>query len=297
VLAALVVNADDLGVSRGATLGIVRAHREGIVTSASLCVTTPFYRHALDTCVRECPDVGIGLHVTLKLGSPASDPARVPLLIDAGGRFRWRFGTLLFAAGIQRRADLLEQIAAEVEAQFARLEQEGIRADHVDSERHVHLIPGIFECVADAARRHGVHFIRAGRDRGLRHFRARDVPALLASGGFAKSVLLSRFAARGRAGLDADLTSSDHVMSYLYTGRIDVVLAAVLTRAEAGITEVMVHPGVPDANGDLDLGGREMERYLLSRDRWLELDACIAARGQPTAWCLTNYRKLATPGG
>ena len=289
MLAALVVNADDLGVSRGATLGIVRAHREGIVTSASLCVTTPFYHHAVDTCVRECPDVGVGLHVTLTLGSPASDPARVPLLIDARGRFRWRFGTLLLAAGIQRRADLLEQ--------FARLEQEGIRADHVDSERHVHLIPGIFECVADAARRHGAHFIRAGRDRGLRHFKSRDVPALLGSGGFAKSVLLSRFAARGRAGLDADLTSSDHVVSYLYTGRIDIVLAAVLASAEAGITEVMVHPGVPDANGDLGLGGREMERYLLSGDRRLELDACIAARGQPTAWCLTNYRNLATPGG
>ena len=57
---ALVVNADDLGVSRGATLGILRAHREGIVTSASLAVTTPFYEHALEHCARTSPELGIG---------------------------------------------------------------------------------------------------------------------------------------------------------------------------------------------------------------------------------------------
>jgi predicted glycoside hydrolase/deacetylase ChbG (UPF0249 family) len=293
VSGALVVNADDLGVSNSATLGILRAHREGIVTSASLCVTTPFYRHAIETCVRECPDLGIGLHVTLTLGSPASDPARVPLLVDARGRFRWRFVSLLVAAGVRRRRDLLDQIRLEVEAQFARLAQDGIRADHVDSERHVHLIPGVFECVADAARRHGVRFIRAGRDRGFAHFKARDVPALIASGGFAKSALLSRLAARGRTRLDTHLTCADYVMSYLYTGRIDTVLPDVLRRARPGVTEVMVHPGVPEANGVLDFGNREVERYLMSSDRRLELDVCTAARGKPTEWRLTNYRLLA----
>ena len=55
LMSLLVVNADDLGVSRGAKLGIVRAHREGIVTSASLAVTTPFYEHAVESCVRDLP--------------------------------------------------------------------------------------------------------------------------------------------------------------------------------------------------------------------------------------------------
>lgn len=293
---ALVVNADDLGVSKGATLGVLRAHREGIVTSASLCVTTPFYRHAIETCLRECPDLGVGLHVTLTLGSPASDPARIPLLVDARGRFRWRFRSLLLAAGVQRRSHLLEQIRLEVDAQFARMEQDGIRADHVDGERHVHLIPGVFEFVADAARRRRIRFIRAGRDGGVAYFRARDMPALMASGGFVKSLLLSQLAARGRTRLGTHLTCADFVMSYLYTGRIDAVLPDVLQRARPGVTEVMVHPGVPEANGRLDLGNPEVERYLMSSDRRLELDACIAARSQATAWRLTNYRQLAAGG-
>ena len=43
-----VINADDLGVSRGATLGIIRAHLDGVVTSASLAPTGADYRHAVE---------------------------------------------------------------------------------------------------------------------------------------------------------------------------------------------------------------------------------------------------------
>src|SRR5205814_6884021 len=97
---ALVVNADDLGVSKGATLGIIKAHREGIVTSASLAVTTPFYEHAVESCVKTCPDLGIGLHFTLTSGKPLSPPEDVPLLINKKGFFRWRFSPLFAAASV-----------------------------------------------------------------------------------------------------------------------------------------------------------------------------------------------------
>ena len=81
----IVVNADDLGVSRGTTLGIIKAHREGIVTSASLAVTTDAYEHAVTQCVRQCPELGIGLHFTLTSGRPARPS---PLLVDRDGFFR-----------------------------------------------------------------------------------------------------------------------------------------------------------------------------------------------------------------
>src|SRR6266849_5204146 len=113
---ALVVNADDLGVSRGATLGIIKAHREGIVTSASLAVTTPFYKDAVDSCVRENRELGIGLHFTLTSGKPVSDAERVPLLTGKNGFFRWRFMSLWRAVAVQKRKDLLDQIGIELQA-------------------------------------------------------------------------------------------------------------------------------------------------------------------------------------
>lgn len=291
--ASLVVNADDLGVSEGATLGVLRGHREGVITSASLCVTTPCYRHALETCVHACPGLGVGLHVTLTLGSSVAGAAHVPTLVDAHGRFRWRFLSLLRAAGLARDRRLLDEIRAEVDAQFARASDDGVVLDHVDSERHVHLIPGIFEIVADAARRHGIGFIRTGRDLGASFVRATDVAALVLGGGALKWGLLSQLAGRGRALLGTGLASADGVISYLYTGRVHDVLAEVLRRPIPGITEVMVHPGVPDAAPIPRLGNLGVERYLASEDRRRELDACIAAKRIATEWQLTTYRALA----
>jgi predicted glycoside hydrolase/deacetylase ChbG (UPF0249 family) len=294
---ALVVNADDLGVSKGATLGIVKAHREGIVTSASLAVTTPFYEHAVDSCVRTCPELGIGLHFTLTSGKPASDPRQVPLLVDENGFFRWRFLSLLLAVSVQKRKDLLEEVEIELEAQLRRLIAHGIKADHIDGERHVHLIPGIFEKVVSAARLHDVPFVRAGTDVGVRCVRSAHVPALVMRGGFAKSWLLSSLSAQDRARGVTGVFSADRVASYLYTGRIDLIIKCLLARPpQEGVTEIMVHPGVPEQSRGIDLGNKELERYLVSEDRQRELNACIEARGLIRRSELTTFGRLAASG-
>ena len=211
----VVVNADDLGVSRGATLGVVRAHREGVVTSASLAPTGPDYRHAVETCQRDCPELGIGLHFTLSAGSPVSPPAKVPLLVDRRGYFRWTFVSLLGAVGWKRSADLLQQIEVELEAQLERLRADGIRPDHIDSERHVHLIPGIFETVVRAAERHGIPFVRAGNDTSLHLVRLKHLGPVVVHGGFIKFSLLQGLTRRGRRHVQ-ELGSCDNFASYLF---------------------------------------------------------------------------------
>lgn len=290
----LVVNADDLGVTPGATRGIVEAHRRGCVTSASLVVTTPHYRHALDTCVRTCPVLGIGLHFALTLGTPASPSERVPLLIDKTGRFRWRFTSLLRAMTGVRPAHLAEQIGIELEAQLARLRADGIRPDHIDGERHVHLIPGIFELVTAAAARHKVPFVRAGVDADVGFPRLQHLPTLLMSGAFVKSWLLSRLALRARASLPSGVRSADCVASYRYSGRMDLVLDSVLSRpADSRIIEIMVHPGFPDESRAVDAGDPQMNRYLASEGRRRELDACVAAGSLSQRQQVTTFAKLA----
>jgi predicted glycoside hydrolase/deacetylase ChbG (UPF0249 family) len=288
----LVVNADDLGVSEGANAGILRAHREGIVTSASLAVTTPHYEHALHTCVRACPELGVGLHFTLTSGTSVSKPSDVPTLVGADGMFRLRFTNLLATAA--REPQLLREIELELEAQLARLADDGIAPDHIDGERHVHLIPGIFEIVVAAAQRHGIRFVRVGSDLGARYFRFAQTLPVMRSGGFIKAGLLTSLSNRAREKMPARVSSPDHVASYVHTGRIDLVLPELLRGAViTGITEVMVHPGIPEANRHLALGNRELEAYLMSEDRRAEMNACIKLRGATGAWELTNYRTLA----
>lgn len=293
----LVVNADDLGVSKGATLGIIKAHREGIVTSASLAATTPFYGHAVESCVRTCPDLAVGLHFTLTSGKPVSNPADVPLLINEEGFFRWRFTSLLTAVAIRKREDLIHQIGLELEAQIQKLFGDGITPDHIDGERHVHLIPGIFDKVVAAARRHRIRFVRAGSDVGAGSFPITRVPSLALRGGLAKSWLLSAFSRGAQHQLGRDVLSAQHVASYFGSGQMQLAKRPLLQRPPAaGITEVMVHPGLPEESAGIAVGNSELERYLVSDDRRRELEFCIAAKSWVDASRLTNFTRLASAG-
>src|SRR5688572_8280893 len=60
----LIVNADDFGRSRGVNLGVIKAHQQGILTSASLMVRWPAATEAARQG-RENPDLSLGLHVDL----------------------------------------------------------------------------------------------------------------------------------------------------------------------------------------------------------------------------------------
>lgn len=311
---AIVVNADDLGVSKGANLGILRAHRDGIVTSASMVTAPPFYEHALETCVKACPNLGIGLHFTLTSGRPVSPSSQIPLLIGDNGFFRWRFSPLLRATFLRRPRSLLDQIEIELEAQLQRLISDGIRPDHINSERHVHLIPAIFERVVAAARRHDIPFVRMGRDIGRDHLKLRYAPEFFYSGGFVKSPFLACLVAVNRrrlasstsrsescaagSGARSDILYAEHVASYLYTGRLDLLLAPLLKAPPPdGVLEIMAHPGVPEESRNLDLGNSEMERYLASEDRRREMKACIAARSLVGDAKLTTFGQLARERG
>jgi predicted glycoside hydrolase/deacetylase ChbG (UPF0249 family) len=289
----LIVNADDLGVSKGATLGIMKAHRDGIVTSASLAVTTPFYDHAVQSCVRTCPDLGVGLHFTLTSGNPVSSSTDVPLLRDERGFLRWRFTSLLRAAGIQKRADLIHQIDIELEAQLQKLLGDGIQPDHIDGERHVHLIPGIFEKVVAAARRHGIKFVRAGFDAPKRSFSVADLARPEVLGDSAKSSLLSLLSKRARRHIDDNVVNPEYVASYFASRRAQVMIRSVLQRPPSGVTEIMVHPAIPAESAGIDIGNRELERYLLSEDGQREVDFCVAARAWVDQSRLTNFTRLA----
>ena len=293
---ALVVNADDFGVSRGATLGIVRAHQEGVVTSTSLTTTTEDYAHAR-RCLDECPELGVGLHFTLTAGRPVSPPREVPLLIDQRGFLRWRFGSLFRALWRRQPPALLEQIAIELEAQLDRLSADGVEIDHIDSERHVHLIPDLFELVAAAAVRREIPFIRMGADVGRRLLRAEHLPTVLADAGFIKLWLLSGLTRRNRPHA-AGVGRTAGFASYLYSGRLDLVITdLVQTPPGGGITEVMVHPGIPEESHDIVLGNPGLERYLRADDRRKELEACIRARDLTSPETLTSFRALARSEG
>jgi predicted glycoside hydrolase/deacetylase ChbG (UPF0249 family) len=141
----LVVNADDFGLTRGVSAGILAAHRHGIVTSATVLVTAAVDRRQL----AEARDtgLGLGLHVNLTLGVPLT---RARSLVDAGGRF------VRDPQRAAARADAREA-RAEVEAQVAQFERlVGRPPTHLDSHHHVALYSPVREVVLEVAQALGV---------------------------------------------------------------------------------------------------------------------------------------------
>ena len=61
----LIVNADDFGRSRSINEAVIRAHREGILTTASLMVNEPACAEAV-ALAKENPRLGVGLHLDRK---------------------------------------------------------------------------------------------------------------------------------------------------------------------------------------------------------------------------------------
>jgi len=75
----LIVNADDFGLSPGISRGIAKAHRDGIVTSTSLLVDTPFSADAA-MLGAQLPRLAVGLHADLSAPLADSDGERAGAL-------------------------------------------------------------------------------------------------------------------------------------------------------------------------------------------------------------------------
>ena len=82
----LIVNADDFGRSSSINQAVVRAHRDGILTTASLMVNEPAFAEAV-ALAKENPRLGVGLHLTLLCGHATLSAEKIPGLVNAQNQF------------------------------------------------------------------------------------------------------------------------------------------------------------------------------------------------------------------
>lgn len=163
----LIVNADDLGRTAGVDRGIVKAHRSGIVTSASLMVNHAEASEA-PALARENPDLGVGLHVAFTGGPPTLPPEQVPSLVDASGRLP------ASAAGLAAAEP--RHLLAEARAQLRRFrELMGREPTHLDSHHHAHRLPAVLEALVTLAWDAGLPVRSVSRDMRQR-FRREGIP-------------------------------------------------------------------------------------------------------------------------
>ena len=157
----LIVNADDFGRSHSINQAVIRAHREGILTTASLMVNEPGLEEAV-ALAKQNPKLGVGLHLTLLCGHAALPPEKIPGLVNPSGEFSNNPVSAGFRYFFNR--SLREQLRAEIHAQFARFHATGLPLDHVDGHLHLHLHPVVFGILMADTEKLGIQRMRFTRD-------------------------------------------------------------------------------------------------------------------------------------
>jgi chitin disaccharide deacetylase len=243
----LIVNADDLGWTAGVNRGIAEAHRNGIVTSASLLANGEAFAEAVELA-RDARGLGMGVHLNLNDGPPVAPRESVPSLVNDSGELEGGPDGLLLK--IATRVLSLREVELEWNAQIAKVRDAGIEPTHLDGHKHVHMLPGLFEIALRLAKRHGIGAIRVSHETsGLR--------AALSTGQLRAGVVLKQgVQARGLKLLARDarqqaertgVSTADYFCGIAQTGELTREGVARLLRSlPEGTTELMCHPGYAD---------------------------------------------------
>ncbi|MEP7131637.1 MAG: ChbG/HpnK family deacetylase [Acidobacteriota bacterium] len=225
----LIVNADDYGLTRGVSRGILRAHREGIVTSVSMLAIAPDF----DAAARDLRAGGAGLGVGVHLAAVGEDPPllspdRIPTLTDSEGKFPPGWKRFL------RRAHRVSsrELEAEFSAQIERVLAAGLAVDHLDAHQHLHLLGRVRAVVLSLAKRFRIRAVRVPGGSARR-------PAGLAVRWLARGLR----GAAARAGLFApDLCEGFDDSGKMSRNRLLQAIERA-ARSDAASAEILLHPG------------------------------------------------------
>ena len=234
----LIVTADDFGADAAVNDAVEVAHREGVLTAASLMVAAPAAADAVARA-RALPGLGVGLHLVLVDGVPALPPARVPDLVGPDGRFR---PNMVRAAFGFVRPRVRRQLAAEIEAQFAAFAATGLALDHVNAHKHFHLHPIVAGLILSIGPRYGMRAVRAPVEPVGVLERIEATPTTLSAR--LATAYACRLARRLRS---AGQTVPDAVFGLRWTGHLTAArLSALVPHLPPGLVEIYSHPAMTD---------------------------------------------------
>jgi chitin disaccharide deacetylase len=267
----LIVNADDLGLTRGVNRAIFETIADGIVTSTTLMANSAAFQDAVGQARLLTGDTrpSVGCHVLLVDGEPISPAASVrTLLQDGTGTFRTNL--MPFVSSAARGKINGAEIEAEATAQFQKLQAAGISISHFDTHKHTHIFPAVFQSLLRAAKACGIQAVRNPfapvKPLAFAHLVRR--PKLWKR--YSQVKILRRYEdAFRRAVADAGMKTPDGSFGIVSTGHLDEKLfTAIVGCLPEGTWEFVCHPGYNDK--DLDgvqtrlRGSRETERQVLT---------------------------------
>lgn len=286
----LIVNADDFGMSRGITDGVILAHRFGFLTSASLMVNMPATEYALSR-LATVPKLGVGIHLNICQGRPVLAASEVRSLVDSGGHFHPP-STMVRKLWHWRVSE--REIEAEFRAQIRWMADRGVTPTHADSHHHMHMYPAAVLPFVRALRAERVQCTRAACCSRWPKNRTLGGPH---RGSLARRIIVQTYRRALHAIVFRNLGAADSRVSFVlrdgqHLGSLGEQWKASLEHLPEGTYELACHPGF------FEKGFSETDRIHVQREEELDyltdtqLRAVVERRGIQ----LITYRALSHGG-
>ena len=244
---ALIVTADDFGLSLAVNEAVEEAHRKGVLTSASLMVTGEAAADAVRRA-RKMPKLGVGLHLALLDAPSALKAAEIPDLLEPGHDY---LGSRPALTGTQIALvkSVREQARAEMHAQFALFRKTGLELDRVDGHWHFHMHPTVVGIlIRDLAGPFGIKAARVPAEPAGPSSRAAGTGSLKRWGtAIANGPLWAALKSRLRK---AGIGSNDWFFGLNDTGAVvRERMLGFLAELPPGVTEIGLHPATTPLEG------------------------------------------------
>lgn len=262
-LVQLIISADDFGASKAVNDAVIDAFRRGILTSCSIMASGEAFLDAVGRA-RECPDLGVGLHLVAVHGRSVLPHREIPMLVDPLGRFLDdpTLAGLRYYFSRKARRELRRELAA----QFEKALGASIPLSHIDGHLHLHVHPVIFRLAVDLGKQYGVCRMRVPED-DLSLARRFDPD--LDRGRVVEAAVFRFLTRRMKKRLrEEGFSFPSRVFGHLMTGRMDEdYLLFLLDNLPHSASEVYLHPAVypdPGRFGSSGYRGRTEYDALMS---------------------------------
>lgn len=291
----VIVHADDFGSSTHFNNAIIKAHKEGFLSSTAVITNGKAFESGINRLKKECPEIGVGVHLNLVEGSSELVTKENFFKIYKDGLYNLSFIKILLYSFNKK---FLKQVELEFRNQIETA-QEHIKIDHLNSHQHCAAIPKVFEICCRLASEYGIESIRVPREKiilteqGFKHFRLTFHINII------KFLILRLFSIFNSSSLKKyKLRTTSYFSGVLYTGFVDesVIKKTIKKLNPNESIEILLHP--------VDLSGscigefaEDSRDYAVTYDRIDELRLLLDSELKEFIFSnsdLVTYRQLSS---
>lgn len=152
-----ILNADNFGMSKAANHAVAEACETDFLKSVSLSPNGDAFDEAVNEILPKCPDLDVGIHLNITQGKSLC--ADLNLLTDANRNFCNSYFKILIMAFNPVKNEFLTEVEREFRRQIETVLAK-VKVSHIDSNKHIHAIPPIFDMVCRLAKEYGIPQVR-----------------------------------------------------------------------------------------------------------------------------------------